>query len=60
LPLRTLKKVELIELGPVAVPAYTQTTVSLSDARSPEAVERLRAAKALIAAAKRQRSGARC
>jgi HK97 family phage prohead protease len=38
LPLRTLLKVKLIEAGPVALPAYAQTTVSVSDTRSPEAL----------------------
>ena len=52
LPLRTLLKVKLIEAGPVALPAYQQTTVSVSDTRSPEALERLRAAQMLLALAR--------
>ena len=52
LPLRTLTRVKLIELGPVALPAYAQTSVSVSNARSPEALERLRAAQALLALAR--------
>ena len=56
LPLRTLLKVKLIEAGRVALPAYGSTTVvSVSDARSPEALERLRSAKAALGAAKRRR-----
>jgi len=55
LPLRTLLKVKLIEAGPVAMPAYQQTSVTVSDARSPEAVKRLRGAQAALAAAKRRR-----
>jgi hypothetical protein len=50
----TLLKVKLIEAGPVALPAYQQTTVSVSDTRSPEAVERVRGARAALAAAKRR------
>ena len=52
LPLRTLLKVKLIEAGPVALPAYPQTTVSVSDTRSPEALARLRAAQMLLALAR--------
>jgi HK97 family phage prohead protease len=52
LPLRTLKRVKLIELGPVALPAYPQATVGLSDTRSPEALERLRGAQVLLALAR--------
>ena len=49
LPLRTMKRVKLIECGPVCLPAYQQTSVNVTDSRSPEAMRRLRDLKASIA-----------
>lgn len=34
LPLRTMKRVKLIEVGPVALPAYQQTTANAGDGRA--------------------------
>jgi HK97 family phage prohead protease len=47
LPLRTLKRVRLIEAGPVAMPAYKQTSVTVADVRAREQMLRLRETLAL-------------
>jgi phage head maturation protease len=54
LPLRTLKRLRLIEVGPVVRPAYEATSASAQDARLPEAMRRRREARAAIEHANRQ------
>jgi phage head maturation protease len=54
LPLRTLKRLRLIDVAPVTSPAYASASVVVADVGSPEAFTRRHAAEARIAVARRR------